>query len=218
MEISKNYEHPCKLEKLKQKRLNEKRIFDLIDAEMARITTTDDFARTLTAVFSSRLKQRNAGNQMDLLQIANRLMELNRKKNRLFELYVEEKIEKTDISNRIAELERQMNQLRKQEKALAVDQKSFVFRVSEVIEDFKNFPKIYAASTDENKAALLRRSIDQITLSDTRAALVFKGAFRILYKPELLALAKSVQVHNDMWAHQDLNLGPTDYESAALTN
>lgn len=212
------YEHPCKFLAGKHKRFNEKLIFRRIDAEIENISLSDEFAKHLTAVFSGRIKERNSNNQADMLEITNGIMNLNRKKNKLFELFAEDGIDKADLMAKISEYDRQLAQLQKQAKVLAVDQKEFVVKVSEIIQDFREFPQIYAASTEDNKAELLKKSLRSIVVHDGRLELLFKDEFRILYKPELLRLAKTVQVHPNMWAHQDLNLGPTDYESAALTN
>ena len=56
--------------------------------------------------------------------------------------------------------------------------------------------------------------------SSTQSAFALNTEVRLAHKqPKLLLFRHASQsLGEGWWAHQDLNLGPADYESAALTN
>lgn len=157
------YAHPCRHLNGKYDRLNEKSFFQMIDGALTQVAIADTFTDALKEIFKSRIKERNANKQQDMLFLTNRILELSRKKDRLFELYAEEGIDKASVTAKIREYDLEIAQLKKQESNLSTNQQDFVFKVGEVIEEFRNFPKTYAASSQENKARLLKKSVQKIT-------------------------------------------------------
>jgi site-specific DNA recombinase len=203
------YEHPCKHLGGKHDRLSEAALLGLIDAEIAKTSFTDAFVAYLKETLGGRVRERNANNQEDLLILSNKLLELNRKKNRLFELYTEEAIDKHDLTARIQDYDKEIAQLKKHERSISMDQQTFIFSVAGVIEDFKNFTRIYALSKPENKASLLRASLEKITKDGLNITFEFREKLQVLYKPELLALQQGVRVHTAMRGWRDLNPWPS---------
>lgn len=200
------YAHPCQHLNGKYERLNEKDFFQLIDAAIRQVAMADTFTEALKEVFKSRIKERNSNKQQDLLFLTNKLLELNRKKDRLFELYAEEGIDKVSLTAKIREYDHEIGQLKKQESTLSINQKDFIFKVAEVIEEFKNFPRTYESATHEYKARLLQKSVKRITKDGPNVHLGFTETFRILYRPELKTLEAAVRNHPGILPKQDSNL------------
>lgn len=220
------YAHRCKHLAGKTERLNEGAFFELIDAAVSRIAITDQFAGFLKETFKQRVKERSDNKREECLILTNKVLDLNRKKDRLLELFAEGSLEKDAIIAKLREYDQAIGQLKKQEKNLAISQEKFVFKVAEVIEDFKDFPQIYAQLSMEKKATLIRKSMRKITKDGATVQLGFKDGFQILYRNELSSLEASVRFHPVVCPRQESNLCtwlrrptlyPLSYEGIATT-
>ncbi len=200
------YAHRCKHLAGKTERLNERAFFELIDAAISQIAITDQFSAFLKAAFKQRVKERNDNKREESLFLSNKILDLNRKKDRLLELFAEGGIEKDAIIAKLREYDQAIGQLKKQDKNLTISQEKFVFKVAEVIEDFKDFPQIYAQLSPEKKATLIRKSMRKITKDGASIRLGFKDGFQILYRNELSNLETSVRFHPVVCPRQESNL------------
>jgi hypothetical protein len=108
---------------------------------------------------------------------------------------VEKEIDKADVIRKVAECKKEIDAMEKQRQALSVDQEEFVFKIADVIEDFKNFPRIYEKSSRENKMKLLRECVQEIKKDGDNYTILFKDAFKILFKPELFKLQEVLVYH-----------------------
>lgn len=182
------YAHACKMSG-KTERVPEGKLIDEIDQHVQTITFNEVAIERLKEAFKGRIKERAASNEDDLREVSNRLIEINRRKSRLLELYTEEGIDKHDLLAKMKDFDRQAGELRKQEAAMVKDHRQFTYQILDVIDRFRNFTRIYAESTPEHKANILREAVETVNRTGAVIRFVMKDAVQILYKyePELRA-------------------------------
>lgn len=194
------YAHACKISG-KTERVSEGNLVAEIDRHIQSITFDERSIELLKDAFKGRIKERADSNEDDLREVSNRLIDINRRKSRLLELYTEDGIDKHDLLTKMKDFDRQVSELRKQESAMVKDHRQFTYQILDVIERFRNFTRIYAESTPTHKASILREAVETVNRTGQVIRFAMKDAVQILYKyePELRAeLARSSSLSTDV--------------------
>ena len=192
------YVHKCKDRNGRQLSILERKFFTLIDKEINEIQLFDDFTVKLKEIFKDLVQIKRKNKKSELLNITKRIQEIEFKKDKFYNLYADEDINKDDLKRNLTQLEKEIKKLNKQRELLSNDQEDFVFKVSEVIDDFKNFPSIFKQASYELKAKMLCEVAERIVLDGDSLSIYWKKPFSILIKPELFHLQEKVRVCQEM--------------------
>jgi hypothetical protein len=180
--------------------LREEEIFMKIHVTFSRLSFMEEAAQKLENrlnQYARSNKQKDSGMARSLNR---QLAGLNRKKERLLDLYAEAEIDKQVLMNKIEQLTIQGEKIKAELKRETISTPKLLSEVSLAINKILELPKIYNEATRDSKLKIIRQTAREIVLNPASKSLkiIWQDPMNILLDalnfPETAANSKSSQL------------------------
>jgi len=145
------YVHKCP-DAGKQVSIPESKIAEYFDSEMKRISMSEEFYSDLKEIFKSVLQEKESSSDHEKKVIFSKLANLNIKKQRFYDLFGEGGIDAAELRDQIDRINLHIKSLEDSKSKLVENTDSLILRISRILENIRNMPKIYISSQDEKKS------------------------------------------------------------------
>ena len=183
------YVHKCSHVNMRQMTISENDLFSIIDNEIARVSFSLPLADLLKSLFGSAIIRHQKDRNKDVAVLRRRINTLEVKKNKLYDLYLEDDyFTRDDLKRKLLEIDRSIHSLKTHYKSLAFDQEKLQIEVNNVIQTFQGLPEMYDILDQEKKAQILKGMADCVIVKEGKATIQWKKPFIFLMKDAIYAL------------------------------
>ncbi len=185
------YIHKCSSQNGKQVSIPRRKLFEIIDREIQKLRFSESFLTNLKTWFRNRIDEKDRTKESLLTPVEARITELNRKKNRLYDLWVEDGLPVDELKEVRDRYTAEILELRDQQKAIeGVRDNEVCDAICKTADEIKSLPIEYLeARAHARKAEKLRAQLHEIKLSSDRPLLKWKEPFSYIMRPAVLELA-----------------------------
>lgn len=185
------YVHKCNHQKNKQISIIEDEIFARIDEAVERARFAPNFALYLQMLFDETLMGAKKDSRREIPSLKRRISSMEVKKDRLYNLYLEDEyFSRDDIKRKLEIFDREIKGLKQHLKSMSVDTEKIRVEVTHVINTFRDFPVRYAATDRSKKAAILREMADSAVFNADGVAISWKKPFAFFMREEITSINK----------------------------
>jgi len=185
------YVHKCNHQKNRQISIIEDEIFTRIDEAVERARFAPNFALYLQMLFDETLMSAKKDSRREILSLKRRISSMEVKKDRLYNLYLEDDyFSRDDLKRKLEIFDREIKGLKQHLKSMSVDTEKIRVEVNHVINTFRDFPVRYAAADRAKKASILREMADAAVFSADGVAISWKKPFAFFMREEISSINK----------------------------
>ncbi len=179
------YVHKCR-DTGRQRVLPEDRLIDMFDIVMNNLVLSREYCDDLTAAFRAILSDRRSSATHDKAQFARRINQLRAKIDKLYDLYSFGGFEVADLRDQVTKVHAQIRELESRKLEVIENMDEVMLKVAATIESLYNLPRVYAESSREKKALIIKASINRITFNGEEIAIDWKAPLGVLLKDSKL--------------------------------
>ncbi len=185
------YVHKCANQQNRQVSILESDLFARIDLTVEQCRFSPGFAEFLRMLFEKTLQESSKDVRRDLLVIRRKISSLEVKKDRLYNLFLEDDyFSRDDLKRKLENFDREIKSLKQHQKSLGIDAEKVRVEVAHVISAFRDFPGRYAGSDRLRKAAILREMADGAVFSPDGVEISWKKPFSFFMRREIRDINK----------------------------
>ncbi len=185
------YVHKCEYQKNKQVSIIEDQVFARIDGALETARFEPSFALYLQKLFEENLANNHKDSKRELLSIRRRISGLEVKKDRLYNLFLEDDyFSRDDLKRKLDIFDREIKALKQHYKSMNIDHEKVRVEVAHVINTFRDFPVRYAGADRGRKAAILREMADAAVFNEDSVVISWKKPFAFFMREEITSINK----------------------------
>lgn len=201
------YSHQCDYENRRVYRLQSD-IEAMVDAEIKRVCFTDDFAEWIKDLFRDTVAEKKRDKSTELLRITRAITEIEKKKDRILEVFAEGSTFIDDLRRKVEEYNSQIKHWEQERHRLNADHDKVVMRVADIVDQIRKLPKIYSEANSLDKVRILRAFARGIAVYQNSAAILWQEPFSFIMRKDLLQL-DHVRKRPSMLPRLDSNQRPS---------
>jgi hypothetical protein len=185
------YVHKCAHQKNKQVSIIEDDIFARFDGAIEKCRFAPGFAQYLQMLFDETFMNKRKDSKREIPSVRRRISSLEVKKDRLYNLYLEDEyVSRDDLKRKLEIFDREIKALKQHYKSMSVDNEKVRIEVTHVINTFRDFPGRYAEADRSRKAAILREMVDAAVFSAEAIGITWKKPFAFFMCQEITSINK----------------------------
>ncbi len=150
------YNHKCTELDEKNISMSEVKIFKGLAHYISKIFYSEKHADFLKKLFKTVIKTKSNTVSRERKSTEKNLKELETKKDRLLDLYLDSKMKKEDLDKKSIEIDNQIESLNQRLQDLSIDLSSHQHKVTDLIEYLRKFSQTFLSASDEDRIKLLK--------------------------------------------------------------
>ena len=183
------YSHICE-QTGTRKYLSEAGILQSINTEVETARFHPNFADQLRELFKNYNQPKKATVRQEMGKVTRQITEFQLKKQKLLDLFAEDKIAKQDIEIGMERYQRRIDSLQRELKTVTQNHDNFIIQVSDIINRLRDMPLTYLKVPDEGKVEILKSMASGAIIDGSEVKIQWDKPFSFLMKPEILELNK----------------------------
>ncbi len=188
------YVHKCSILNKRQLTLTEDFLFEIIDKKVKSISFSPELANLLKELFGGAIIRHRNDRNKDIAVLNRRINSMELKKNKLYELYIDDDyFTRDDLKRKLVEIDRAINSLKSHFKALQIDHDRLQVEVNNVINTFLNLPETYGTADRDKKALILKKMAESIVVHNDNVTIQWKKPYCFFMK-DVVIVNKEVSI------------------------
>ena len=185
------YVHKCPHCDMRQITVSEEDIFSKIDKEVERVSFSNELSALLKSLFGGAIIRHQKDRNKDVSVLSRRITNLEIKKNKLYDLYLEDDyFTRDDLKRKLVEIDKLIHSLKTHYKSLSFDKEKLQIEVNNVIDTFNKLPEMYESADHDKKARILKEMAECIVVNKEAVGIQWKKPYIFLMKEPILAMNK----------------------------
>lgn len=171
------------------KSFKEEDILKQLDAAVQGIEYSKRFADDLKNMFKNSVEVKKRSQSANKGAIRRKVSDLELKKDKYYDLFAEDKLNKSDLIRQIKRCDEEIKILEKDMQAIEVDKDKFLLTMADVIERIRRLPANYKNSKGKDKVNLIREVATSIDVRDNGIEINWDLPFAFILNPEVMSFA-----------------------------